>query len=429
MTLKPSSTRRPALRFGDDSQFELPLDDGDSARLLAFVGEPKGDPIDDPQQFVVEALDDPISFPPLVEATVPGDHIAIPVGSGIPQVASVLAGMIQSLTNGRVDAADIRVILPGSEPSEVVNIPNEVIGLLPTHVGNAITFECHDTSAHNQLCYLAASRDAKPIFFNRTICEADLVIPVGCLRPEGALAYVDDAMGLFPTFADEETIRDYSAPSSWLSSAQRENHRDRAREAAWLLGVTFTVQVLPGAGNALLRILAGEREAVFDAGRRLIDDIWVSRVPSRSSLVVAAIEGGPEQQTWRSVACALSAALRVVEDEGAIVVCSELEAPPGSTLLKIRGIDRESDVEFQQIERAVTKENGHDAFVAAQLVEALRRVRVYLYSQLEEDLVEDLGIAPVTRISEIANLCLRSESCILLANAQHAVPVLDSSST
>jgi nickel-dependent lactate racemase len=436
MTSKSSSPgQKTSLAFGFDSRFDYPFDEGQwndkefdggalrNGRLIALVGRPHGTAIQHPQQFVIDALDEPIGFPPLIEATVPGDRVAIAVGHGIPQVAAIVAGIIESLANGRVEPADICVVFPSCREDGPSRIRQDVAALLPNQIFKAITFQQHDPADRNQLSYLAASSDANPIFFNRSICEADLVIPVGCLRPAGALGYIDDAMGLFPTFADEKTIRHLCAPSSWMSPAQRESHHDKAREAAWLLGVTFTVQVLPGSGDQVLRVLAGEREAVFAAGRAEMENAWACSVPTRASLVVAAIEGGPSQQTWDSFGSALSAALKIVDDDGAIVVCSEMAELPGKTLLKIRGMDPDS--EFGQIESAVSRETDSDAVVAAQLIEALRRVRVYLYSELEDELVEELGIAPVGRTEEIKNLCQRSSSCIFLANAQHAVPVVD----
>ena len=419
----PSTNRSNALKFGTDSSFEIPPEI--DPNIVAFVGRPQGYAIQDPRQFTMEALRGPIGFPSLVEATIPGDRVAIAVGNGIPRVASIVAAIVETLANGRVEPADIAVVLPSETEGRPATISDDITRLLPKQVGKAISFERHNTSDRNRLAYLAASSDAKPIFFNRTICEADMVIPVGCLRPTGSLSYIDDAMGLFPTFADDETIQHFSSPASWLSAKQRKDHHERAREAAWLLGVTFTVQVLPGAGDDLLAILAGASEAVFAAGRTEMQAAWACDIPSRVSLVIAAIEGGPEQQTWENFAAALAACKNVVDDdEGAIMICSELADEPGRTLRKIRGIDPDSN-ELDEFEQRVAKETGGDALVAAQLIETLRTTRVYLYSQLDEETVEELGIAPVSRTEEIANLCRRHPSCAFLANAQRAVPVLN----
>ncbi|HEX3724962.1 MAG TPA: hypothetical protein VHV08_01915, partial [Pirellulales bacterium] len=45
---------------------------------------------------------------------------------------------------------------------------------------------------------------------------------------------------------------------------------------------------------------------------------------------------------------------------------------------------------------------------------------VYLVSQLDEELVEDLGIHPLSA-SQVSRLARRYESCIVLANADYAI--------
>ena len=70
------------LRYGADSSvaFDLPAD-----VLLAECDAPRGQPLDDPAAAVAAALDDPIEFPPLAQAVVPGDLVALAVEPGLPQ--------------------------------------------------------------------------------------------------------------------------------------------------------------------------------------------------------------------------------------------------------------------------------------------------------------------------------------------------------
>ncbi len=49
-------------------------------------------------------------------------------------------------------------------------------------------------------------------------------------------------------------------------------------------------------------------------------------------------------------------------------------------------------------------------------------MQVYLLSRLEEEVVEELGVGHVATAAEIARLASHRGSCILLANAQYAVP-------
>jgi hypothetical protein len=46
---------------------------------------------------------------------------------------------------------------------------------------------------------------------------------------------------------------------------------------------------------------------------------------------------------------------------------------------------------------------------------------VYFLSQLADETVEEMGLAPVSDIAELARLASRHESCLVLDDSQHAV--------
>jgi nickel-dependent lactate racemase len=222
---------------------------------------------------------------------------------------------------------------------------------------------------------------------------------------------------LFPTFADDQTQKRFRAPRSSTSPAQLKRRRDEADEAVWWLGTRLTVQVIAGSGDSILHVLAGEESIVIEQGQQLCEQVWSHPLPKRASLVVAGIGGGPDQQTWENFARALSAALRAVDDDGTVVICSELNGLPGPALRRLGNA-----ASPEAARRAICQDHTADALPAWQLAAARDRVRVCLLSQLDEDVVEDLGVTPVGREDEIARLGRQHQSCILLANAQRVVP-------
>ena len=60
--------------------------------------------------------------------------------------------------------------------------------LLPSHVRDRIGIHVHDPAHRDSLSYLAASSDGRPIYIHRAIHDADLVVSIGCLRPDDARA-------------------------------------------------------------------------------------------------------------------------------------------------------------------------------------------------------------------------------------------------
>src|SRR5262249_42893328 len=153
-----------------------------------------------------------------------------------------------------------------------------------------------------------------PIYLNRLLCEADLAIPVGCLRPEpgnpsnGKAGLWNDT--LYPAYADQQALEHFAPIGVPLTKGQLAHRHEQIDKIAWLLGVQFTAQVVPGAANSALRVLVGSPEAVFREGRKLSRSAWQREVPQRASLVIAGLGGSRSQQTWEQLDRALEAALR-----------------------------------------------------------------------------------------------------------------------
>lgn len=396
------------LKYGDSGTL---LIDVPANSILVDFSTPRGVPLDDPVAAVAAAVSAPLDFPRLQDSTVPGDRIVLAVDRGVPQMPAVVAGVIHSLIEGGTDPSDLEVVLAvrAEEAGE------DPLAALPESVRASITVSHHDPNDRESLAYLAASKEGNPIYFNRTIGDADVVLPISTLRLDMALGYAGVHGGLYPTFSDDATQKRYRAPSSSDWSALRRRRCEEAEEAAWALGVQFTIQVAPGAGNTLLHVLAGDSQAVAKRGQELCVAAWFHQPPQRANLVVAAIEGGADQQTWENFGRALFAASQAVNDGGAIAICSSLRCRPGAALQRLVGM-RDYDSLLHELRR----DRSVDATPAALLAEALERVQVFLLSDLDEAAVEDLGVGHVGSTEQLERLSRQFDSCILLGNAQHA---------
>jgi hypothetical protein len=265
------------------------------------------------------------------------------------------------------------------------------------------------------LAYLAASKENKPIYVNRHMADADLVLPIGCLRPSGSFGYCGVHSSWFPAFSDAATQQRYLAPTSSLSSVQHGRRCVEAEEAAWLLGIQMVLEIVPGQGETVHRVLAGTPVKVADQGRRVCDEAWRMRIPQRVDLVIAAIEGDHREQSWENFARALAVALDAVEDGGAILLCTDLRCPPGESLLRLAR--QEDDAEtIRQLQR----DRGPDATSASLLCAAFERAQVFLISAHDPSIVEDLGIGYVAGHDEAQRLVKQFKSCLLIPDAQRA---------
>ncbi len=254
------------INYGCRERLELQID---QQALVGSCGRPGAEPLDDAVAAVAAALVEPYEYPPLAEATFPGDRIVLAVERGIPQVELVVAGVISTLREAGVADNQLCVVTaPGTSAVEKIAECLQSLG------ATECTILEHNPGDPTDLAYLAATRSGQPVLINRLICDADLVITIGCLRSRHEFGYLGVHGGAYPTFADRDTCLRFADPNAVQSSERRRGLQREVDEACWLLGGRFTVQVIPGPGDSILQVLSrrhrrrrGHRGASF--GRRL----------------------------------------------------------------------------------------------------------------------------------------------------------------
>ena len=403
------------LRYGTDSSVCLEFAEG---VMAAECGTPRGRPLDNPADAVAGALSNPLDYPPLARSTTPGDRVVLALDRCVPRATEIAAAVVRSLVEAGVGADGISVLRTRADADAGKGDPRP---LLPDPVAARIGLPVHDPSDRQELAYLAANKAGDPILISRALHEADLVLPIGCLLGEATAGYYGIHTAIFPTYSDQKTAQRFRSPGTLEANGSYKRRLvAEVDEVAWLLGVNFTIQLVPAGGLSVLHVLAGRSDSVGRSGRRLYHDAWSCPVQHRAALVVAAVEGDSSRQTWQQFGRALDAAVSLVEDGGSIAVCCDLAEAPGAAIQRMVGTrSRKAAL------RRIRKDRPPDALPAAQLARALERGKVYLLSRLDPALVDALDMICLEAPDELARLARQHPSCILLANAPNAIVTLD----
>jgi hypothetical protein len=411
ITGKPRPSMLTTLSYGQATQCELALDDysflaADEARYPA---------IRDIANAVREVLAHPHGYPPLAAATVPGDHVAIAIEEGVPHTASVLRGAIAALLDAGVDPALVTVVSAATIEHRD-QLQQELTG-----IGAAgVRFERHDPDEEQATAMVGVTQSGEPLRLNRTMAEADLVLPIGVGRPPaGPDAEARKFAGLYPQFSSREAIQRVQAQSVSESAKERRKSAKQVDEAGWLLGVGMTVSVVPGAAGSVAAVLAGDPETVARGAAECSREIWERPAERQGDLVIAALSGDDREQTWENLARALTAAAPVVLPGGAIAICSELAEPPSGPLNRLRDV-----VDFGEVQAELAEDDATEARPAMALAQALDLGPVYLRSRLPADVVESLGMTPIEGDDELSRLAAGREHCVVIQDAQRVMPRL-----
>lgn len=356
------------------------------------------------------ALESPLKYPALAEGVVPGDQLAIAIDEAVPDAASVLRGVLAAAEAAKIDPTAIAV----------VSSDEDFCHRLRDEIDDRVRIVIHNPEDPENLALLGLNEKNERMLVNRTIFEADIVLPIGCARLESIVGS-GVFESLYPRLSDDETINRLQTPSQRSTPARLAKLRGKADEAGWLLGVSLVMQVVPGPDGTVADVVAGDPRAVVERCQQLCNELWSYDAPQRASLVIANVTGGPPEQTWDNIGRALAVAEGLIDEYGAVAICSDLDQPPGQSVGELIGCS-----DFEALERDVRNAHSRDSWPAWQLARALQRGPVYFLSQLAADDVEEMGLAPIESLDELERLARGQSSCIVIDDAQYTVATVTS---
>uniref|UniRef100_A0A7C2NZL3 DUF2088 domain-containing protein n=1 Tax=Schlesneria paludicola TaxID=360056 RepID=A0A7C2NZL3_9PLAN len=362
---------------------------------------------------VTDALAEPLDFPPLSTAVVPGDRVVLAVDRRVPESAAIVAAVWRVLEGAGIGPHDVCVLHPASPAPTELPDPRR---LLPDAVRREVKWHVHDAARDDTCGYLASSAGGERIYLNRELLDADFVLPVSAAGFDPVLGFRGPGAVFFPGLSTSAAFaKTLGQGHSELRPDDDRPLRQLIEEIVWLLGVQFAIQTIPHRhAGAAGGVIAGSVEAVERTARRQLNREWRLARSERSDSVVAAVSASQGPTRWEDVGAAIEAAQKLVTRGGKIVLLTDLtEAPgPGIELLRTQKSARSGL-------RELRAKMPSDWLAASQMAAAADWASVYLLSRLPNDVVEELFLTPLESETEVRRLLDHTEECVLLAGAQH----------
>ena len=360
----------------------------DPDRLVASWAGPQG--ISGPQlaDRVRESLANPLEFPLMERAVVPGDRVVLAVDGDLPERATILTPIVNRLESSGIERGQILVLVVGPE--------GEAAG---TDFPAGVVVRRHDPSDREALAYLATTKAGRRVYLDREAVEADFLVPIGRVAADPRLGTWGPWGTLFPGLGDAESRVAVPGATDVL---------EEAAEVGWLLGNLFQVAVIPGT-RGVSDVLAGASEAVLTTARDRVRDLWTLRVDRRPEAAIVGVgAGGTVESAWR----ALATGAGLVRRGGKVIAMTTATGAIGRAVSRLAGSDRPGPSLLKGAECEM------DYPEARGLVEALDWADLYLLSDLDPDAVEDLGVVPLAKPSEALRLARASADVALISDAE-----------
>ncbi len=404
-----ANSRLLSLNYGAAGKFSCEID---ASRVLASFDPPP--PNADFRAETRRALESPVDFPPLEQALIPDDHVAIALDRHVPEAPTLIAEVWRIFQRRGITAGNVTIVQPG-DPAANGASPDPRAELPPA-VRNDIHWVLHDPHAKDACAYLASTASGQRIYLARAVVDADVAITVGQIGYDALIGYRGTNSVFYPGLSNGEAIRRARGQGhSELSPGDSRPLRQLMDEVGWLLGTQFSLQVVPSAAGGICNVVGGAVDSVLRRGEHLMDEHWLVQLDRRPEIVVAAVDRDAAGHGWEQIAAALETARRLVARGGRILILSELEAEPGEGM-ELLGRQQSP----QEAIKPLKSSDAPDAQQALRLAYAADWAEVFLVSRLETSVVEGLFLVPVENQREAHKVLAGEGSCVFLRAAQRA---------
>jgi nickel-dependent lactate racemase len=401
------------LKYGDSGEFSIEMD-ADRVAVL----RPGPQPHQDAASLIAAALSSPIDLPTLDQTLVPEDRVVIALDRDTPCAADIISGMWTWLERREIRPDRVTILQPASISGRPPSDPRKK---LPDAARDTVAWRVHDPTAENSCSYVATTSSGAAIYLARELVDADVVIPVGVTAFDPLLGYRGTTSVLYPGLSTVDAMRSAIGQGhTELGPSDQRPLRQLVDEIAWLMGIQFCVQVIAAGSSGITGSLAGSLEAVFERCREQLDDQWMISMPERVETVIVAVSNDTCGHGWSQLGQAVATARQLVNPDGRIVILSELSEAPGDGVSLLRHCEEPAD----SIQR-LRSDTPADLIPATQLAGAASWARLFLLSNLDSALVEDLFMYPLEDATEVARIVESSESCAFIGSAQHTFGIVD----
>ena len=303
---------------------------------LAGVLEPSSLPaVSDVAAEVQRSLAQPIGSPRLREMVHGGMRIALVVddNSRPTPVAQVIPGLLAELAQGAASTDQITVIpalglhRPMTEEELAVRVGKAALARM-----HWINHDCDDPE---RLAFLGTTSRGTPVYINKTVAEADLVISIGCIEPHIIASFGGGYKNLIPGVAGRATVAHNHGlnctPSTFNNVGQPiENNPMRLdlEEAGQMLHKpVFLINVVLNSALQIVCVVAGWPVGAHREGVRTSAALYGVQVPRMADVVIS--DSHPMDQDLRQGVKALANTVRALKPGGVHITLVRAEEGVG----------------------------------------------------------------------------------------------------
>lgn len=379
-------------------------------------------PAPDLESKIEQALAEPIASAPLEDMVASDMKIVIVVDdiSRPLPTQRILSVLLKFLERKYMRLDNITILVATGVHRRLTQSELDV---LAGHYKGKVRIENHDPDDENNLVPIGTTSFANQIKINKKFVEADLRILTGDIEYHQFCGYGGGAKSIFPGIADRLSIqqnhsrqhRDGAEQGEWLNNPVRQE----IEEVGKMVHADFLVNVVLNHEYQVIDVFAGDVQAAFLQGTKLVDKIYKKTIPESVDLVLTSPGGYPKDIDLYQSQKAVRAAAKIVKQHGKIILFAECKDGHGSELFYnyVKQANTLHDIVSTYNQQFIL--GAHKAY---QYAHDMLRADVYLYSSLADEFVKTFFLKPI-KLVDINEMIENSDRIAVLpfASSTHVV--------
>ncbi len=282
-------------------------------------------PVRDAENEVVESLSRPVGSAPLISLYRPGMKVALVIddSSRPTPVELLFPPVLRELSRAGLDMPDLTLI-PALGVHRAMTAEE-----LARRIGrpdlDGLSWENPDCDDLSRMVYLGTTRRGTPVWVNRTVAMADLVVTLGCIKPHIIASFGGGYKALVPGVAGRATIAHNHTincqPETFNMVGQpieRNPMRQDLEEAGQMIkGKVFIVNAVVDSALKIVRVVAGDPIAAHREGVKTCMALYGVSIQEQADVVI--VGSHPMDQDLRQGVTALANSIRAVKPGGVMI--------------------------------------------------------------------------------------------------------------
>lgn len=415
-----------SLKYGKQ-EIVMDLDSFQHADVLSFS---ESKTLVEPEKQVYQALEKPIGTPSLhdlVQLKSPENVVIIVNDITRPTPNSLLLPPILKILNDAgVSAPKISfVIATGIHEPHTHEQNIEIFGKELVEAYEFVSHNCDDEN----LVFLGDLSSGNPLYVNKKVAEADLVLSIGVILPHYFAGYSGGRKSLVPGVAGRETIeRNHSRMVELVDNLPELRANPLSLEmieGAKRAGLDFIVNVVVSPDGDIVGVVAGDVEKAWYEGVRISSNLYEVPIEHLYDVVIVSAGGYPRDINVYQAQKAIDHADRATKENGTIIVLSECSGGLGEKTFRswLEKAKTPLDI-ISRIQNEFVL-GGHKAFGIAKVA---YKKKIVMITSLDEATASVMfakkSISIEDSISNINREYGEKYSCLIIPDGNVTVPVL-----